>query len=144
MGPSPLTPRDSAAAPTTVRYVVLAWLCLAATIAYVHRGFLGVAEKTVRGELGLSEKQMGLVLGAFFLTYALFQVPSAQLCQAWGTRRALPVFAALWSAAAGLAGLATGFVPLLATRLAMGAGQAGVYVCAPRTPPRTTTPARRG
>ena len=72
-------PRDGVSGsnkrPTVVRYFVLAWLCAAATIAYVQRNSLGVLESTVRDDLGLSERQMGLVMGSFFLTYGIFQIP---------------------------------------------------------------------
>src|SRR5262249_6398578 len=37
--------------PTLVRYGVLAALCLAATIAYVHRNCIGVAEEDIRKDL---------------------------------------------------------------------------------------------
>jgi len=52
-----------------VRYLVLVWLCLAATIAYVQRNSLGVAESTIRGELGISEQAMGWIGSAFFASY---------------------------------------------------------------------------
>ena len=39
--------------PTYVRYGVLAWMCAAATIAYVARNSIGVAEVEIRESLGL-------------------------------------------------------------------------------------------
>lgn len=131
-----------------VRHLVLMWLCLAATIAYIHRNSIAVAEKTIREELGLSKFEMGLVMSAFFLTYAFFQIPSGWLGHVLGSRRALPVFSILWSgflAAAALAGILPGsltalvgtwpgatavsFVILAVTRLGMGAAQAGIFPC---------------
>src|SRR5262249_25086010 len=67
----------------TVRYQVLAWLCVATVIAYVHRGCLAVAQKDVSDELGLSPAAMGDIMAAFFLTYALFQLPAGLLGQHW-------------------------------------------------------------
>jgi MFS family permease len=118
---------EGPARPTSVRYAVLAWLCVATTIAYVDRGCLSVAEKQIRTELRLTESQMGLVMSAFFLTYAIFQVPGAWLDRAWGARRSLTFFAAAWSVATGLCGVANGFGLLLTTRLAMGAAEAGIF-----------------
>jgi MFS family permease len=113
--------------PTTVRYLVLSWLCLAAIIAYIDRNWIAVAESTIREDLGLSKEQMGWVMSAFFFTYAVVQVPTGWLAQTWGTRRALPVFSTVWSLITGLAALAGGLPLLLWTRLGMGAAQAGIF-----------------
>lgn len=119
---NPEAPRASGA-----RHAVLAWLCVATTIAYIDRGCLSVAEKDIRGDLGLTEQQMGLVMSAFFLAYALFQMPAAGLDRAWGTRRALPTFSAAWSLATGLCGAASGALVLLTARFSMGAAEAGIF-----------------
>ncbi len=116
-----------------VRYLVLVWLCLAATIAYVQRNSLGVAESTIRGELGISERAMGWIQGAFFLTYAVFQLPSGWMAHTLGSRRALPIFSTLWSATAACLAMAHGAVGLLSVRLGMGAAQAGVFPASTRT-----------
>jgi MFS family permease len=119
---------------------VLAWLCLAALIAYIPRMCIGVAESTIREDLGLQEEnvlgfrlkaedQMGLVMSAFFLSYAIFQLPGGWLADVWGTRRTLTLFALLWSAATCLGALAAGLPLLLLSRLAMGAAQAGMFAC---------------
>ena len=112
---------------TRVRYLVLAWLCVATAIAYIDRGCISVAEKLIRTDLGLSEEAMGVVMSAFFLTYAFFQIPGSWLAQVWGTRRAIPLFAAVWSLATALCGFATGSGMLLASRLVMGAAEAGIF-----------------
>lgn len=121
---------QATARPTFTRYLVLAALCCFAIIAYVQRNSIGVAESTIRAELGLSKEQMGQIMSAFFLTYALFQLPTGWMAHHGGTRRTLPVLAAIWSLATGLIGLGNGFVSLLAARSLMGAAQAGVFPCA--------------
>jgi MFS family permease len=113
-----------------VRFVVLAALCLAAALAYVPRSCIGVAEGDIRAGLGLSKDKMGWVISAFFITYAVFQIPTGWLGHVWGTRRALTLCAAGWSVASGLAGLALGMPLLLLTRLGMGGAQAGLFPCA--------------
>lgn len=138
---------SAAARPTWTRYRVLAWLCLAATIAYVHRNCISVAEGDVRSDLCLSEQQMGWVISAFYITYAAFQVPTGWLGHVWGTRKALPFFSITWSLATALFGLAGmlaaflattisvraalvgGFLGLLLARLLMGTAQAGIFPC---------------
>jgi MFS family permease len=118
------------ARPTQVRYHVLGWLCLAAMISYIHRGCLAVPAEVIQRDLRLDDVQMGLVMGAFFVAYAVFQLPSGWLGDRWGTRRALSLCAILWSAATGLMGAAGGFASLYACRLAAGLAQAGVFPCA--------------
>jgi hypothetical protein len=110
-----------------VRYLVLAALCLAATIAYIPRNCIGVSEGSIRASLGLSEYEMSWVMSSFFITYAVLQIPTAWLGHVWGARRALTVFAVSWSVASGLVGLALGMPLLLLTRLGMGAAQAGLF-----------------
>src|SRR5947208_2711027 len=117
--PSPL-PSETGLRPTKVRYLVLASLCLAATLAYIPRNCINVAEKNIRSDLGLSEYEMSWVMSAFFIAYAAFQIPSGWLGHVWGTRRALALFATLWSVAGGLVGLAAGLPLLLLARLSMG------------------------
>jgi MFS family permease len=140
MGTSSETLRSAVPA-TRVRYLVLTWLCLAAVIAYMPRNSIGPAEKTISSDLGLRDldifgvtltphDQMGQVMGSFFLTYAIFQIPAGRLAHVWGTRRALTLFAILWSILAGLGALAQDYVWLMISRLGMGAAQAGIFTCA--------------
>ena len=110
-----------------MRYAVLAALCAAAMISYISRNALSVAEDRVREELELSLLEMGWVMSAFFITYALFQIPGGWLARVWGSRRALAVFACVWSVSTALMGVAAGFWSLFLTRLVMGMAQAGLF-----------------
>jgi sugar phosphate permease len=123
--PAPLP----AAPPTYVRHLVLAALCLITTINYIQRNSLGGAETTVRADLHLLRKDTGDAMGAFFLTYALFQVPSGWLAQRWGGRRALAIYAAGWSIAMAFTAAATSKPALVGARGLMGAFQAGIFPC---------------
>ncbi len=129
--------------PTRTRYWVLAALCLAALVAYVQRNSIGVAEPEIRSQLHLNKYEMGWVISGFFLTYAAFQLPTGYLAKRLGTRRALPIFALLFSAAAGVFALARGFWTLIATRLAMGALQSGIFPCAVQTVQKWMPDSRR-
>lgn len=119
----------AAARPSNVRWAVLAWLCLAATIAYIQRQSLSVVEKEIREELRVDKDVMGWVLGSFFVTYAFFQIPAGSLTHYFGTRWLLPLMSALWSAATALFMFAQGAYSLFACRLLMGVGQAGMFTC---------------
>lgn len=146
--------RDRAGPPTRVRYLVLGWLCAAAAIAYACRNSLAAAEATIREDLGWEDRtlfglvltpedQMAWVMSAFFLSYTVLQLPAGWLSHAWGTRRALPVFSALWSLTTALLAVAAGWGPLLAGRFGMGAAQAGLFTCATNTNARWFPPAGR-
>jgi len=120
--------------PTRVRHGVIGFLALAAIFAYLCRNCLVVAESQLRAELGLSEQQMGFILGpAFFWAYALAQIPTAWLGERFGSRRCLPAFAAAWSIATAAMGFATGFGMLAISRMAGGIAQAGLFPGAVRT-----------
>ena len=122
-----LTSPVANARPTRTRFIVLAWLCAAAALAYVSRNAISVAESTVRRDLGLTKQQSGWVMSGFFLSYALFSIPAAQLGQRTGSRRALPFFAIVWSIATAATALVSGLVGFFATRIVQGVAQAGLF-----------------
>ncbi|MCA9077456.1 MAG: MFS transporter [Planctomycetaceae bacterium] len=113
--------------PTTIRYRTLSWLTVAAALAYLCRNSVGVAESSIREDLGLTLEQSGWFMGAFFWTYSLFQVPSGWAAERAGTRVALTLFALGWSAGCLGIGLAPGFWLLITAQLVMGVAQAGIF-----------------
>jgi MFS family permease len=118
---------------THTRYLVLVWLCSAAAIAYVHRNCLGVAAGTISADLGLSLKDMGLVLASFFFGYAVFQIPAGWLADRWGTRRLLTLLSFVWSLATAALALAEDFMAMVILRFIGGSAQAGIFSCATKS-----------
>jgi sugar phosphate permease len=112
-----------------MRYTLLSVLCLATVVAYLQRAALGVPSKAIEGELGLGPKEMGLVWLGWYAAYALCQLPSGFVADRLGSKTALVLFAVLWSALTGAAGLATGYVGLLLLWTLMGGAQAGIFPC---------------
>jgi MFS transporter, ACS family, D-galactonate transporter len=111
--------------PTRARFIALAGICGAAALAYFARNGVAPAESTIRAELGLTKEESGMMMSAFFWPYALCQIPAAMLAQRLGVRRALPMFALMWSVAT--AGLAAGQLGwMTASRAMMGVAQAGL------------------
>jgi MFS family permease len=98
-------------------------------LAYMHRFCISVPYETIRDDLLLTPRQMNLVLGSFFAGYSLLQIPSGWLGDRWGSRRALALFAAVWSVATAFMGLADGFLVALAAWVVNGIGQAGIFPC---------------
>jgi sugar phosphate permease len=119
---------------THVRLIVSTWLAVMAALAYLSRYSIGVAEKTIRTDLGLTEGEMGLILGpAFFWTYALAQIPSSRLGERWGARVSLPCFICVWSIATALFGAVSWFPLLMGIWMLSGLSQAGAFPVATRT-----------
>jgi MFS family permease len=119
---------DSAGAkPTKTRFLVLTWLCTAAALAYVSRNAIAVAESTVRGDLGLTKQQSGWLMSAFFFSYALCSIPAAQFGQRFGSRRALPMFATVWSIATAATAFVGGLGGFLVARIVQGVAQSGLF-----------------
>lgn len=116
--------------PTRARHMLSLWLALAATTAYLCRSCISVVEETMRQDLGLSEKQMGFILGpAFFWSYALAQIPGGALGERFGSRWILPIFSAVWSLGTACWSFAKGFAVLLIGRIGVGVAQAGLFPC---------------
>ena len=106
---------------------VVGLLALAMFINYADRGSLSVAAPALRDGLRISNAQMGVLLSAFFWTYALAQPAAGSLVQRLNVRWVLAAGLALWACATMLCGLAGGFGSLLALRLFMGVGESVIY-----------------
>lgn len=113
--------------PTKTRFRVLGWICAAAALAYVSRNAIAVAESTVRSDLELTKQQSGWLMSAFFFSYALCSIPSAQVGQRGGSRRVLPLQAMVWSAATAATAFVGGLGGFLAARIVQGIAQAGLF-----------------
>src|SRR5439155_26167522 len=88
--------------PTTM---VLTLLCLMYFINYVVRVNVSTAAALFQPELHLTNTQVGLVFSAFAYPYLMFQIIGGWVSDRFGARRALTVFATIWSAATVLMGL---------------------------------------
>src|SRR5687767_5600975 len=123
--PLPLSVGDER--PTRVRYLVVAVAMLMSVLLYLDRFCISFAERLIKEDLDLSNKQMGWILSAFFWSYALGQVPSGWFSDRFGARNMLALYILLWSLFTALTGLAAGFAMLVVMRLGFGLAQAGAY-----------------
>jgi MFS family permease len=106
---------------------VVALLTLAAFINYVDRGNLATAGPLIRDQFALSNAQLGLLLSAFFWSYAPGQLPAGWLAERLDARRVLAAGLAVWGVATALTGLASGFMMLLILRVMLGLGESVMY-----------------
>ena len=114
------------------RYHVLGFLCLCAAIAYIQRAAISVPAAEIAGDLKFSDlaRDMGWIQSAWYLGYALMQIPSGWLADRIGSRRAITILCVVWSLATLLCAFAVDFTSLLLLWGLMGAAQAGVFPCA--------------
>jgi len=104
---------------------VLGALLLAYILNFVDRQLLAIAAPEVKAELGLSDTQLGLLLGfAFALFYGVAGIPIARLADLSSRRTVVAAGLALWSTMTVLCGMARSFPQLLFARFGVGVGEA--------------------
>lgn len=113
--------------PTMIRIVGTVFLPFAGGyfLSYLYRTVNSIIGENLRGELGLSAGDLGLLTAAYFLAFGLFQVPLGILLDRFGPRRVQA--ALLLSAAAGAFVFSEGndIGMLIAGRALIGLGVAG-------------------
>src|SRR5437879_5812555 len=112
---------------TTTQWRVLWLLVFSVCINYIDRGNLSVAAPQLVAEMKLTATQMGLLLSAFFWTYAVCQIVGGWLVDKYDVRWVYGIGFALWSLATAATGLVGGFVSLFVLRLLLGMGEAVSY-----------------
>ncbi len=107
----------------------LALLVVSGLLNYVDRSNLSIGATDIQNELHLTNYQLGLLLSAFFWTYALSQLLyiAGWLADRLNVCWVLAGGVALWSIATGACGLATSLALLFALRLLLGAGESIAY-----------------
>ncbi len=65
--------------PTHVRFIVMAFLCGLSFLTYFDRVCIVRAQPDIKRDLNINDSQMGWILGAFWLAYALFEIPGGWL-----------------------------------------------------------------
>jgi len=126
------------------QHSAIALLTVAGAFNFADRSALAIASPLIRGDLGLSIGQMGLLLSAFLWAYALCQLPSGVLVDRFGPRRMLGGGILLWSAVQAIAGLVTGLWPFVAARVVLGPAEAPLFPGMVRTVRDWYPPAARG
>jgi sugar phosphate permease len=99
----------------TVAILFFAWL-----IDYIDRLVITLALPAIGRQFSLDRTAEGGILTAFFITYALFQVPGGLLADRIGSRQTMVIAMTLWSAFTALTGAAMSYVMLIVVRLFFG------------------------
>jgi sugar phosphate permease len=110
-------------------WAILALMVLSVAINYIDRGSLSTAAPLLKTDLSIGPKQLGLLLSAFFWTYALLQVVSGWLVDRYEVKWVMAIGFCVWSAAMAVTGLAQSFEALVLLRLLLGVGESVAYPC---------------
>lgn len=109
------------------RFRVVAILFALVVVMYLDRLCIAVAGPRMQHDLGIKPSQWGWVIGAFTLSYALFELPSGILADRVGPRKVLTRIVLWWSGFTALTGAVTSVRTLLLVRFLFGAGEAGAF-----------------
>ncbi|MGW3571800.1 MFS transporter [Streptomyces sp. NPDC000941] len=109
-----------------MRWTIVGFSALGLTIAYLDRAALSVAMPHMSKEFHISSAMQGVLLSAFFWTYALFQIPSGWLLDRFGPRVIYPIAVGWWSIWTALMAFAQGIGSVIVFRLGLGIGEAPV------------------
>jgi MFS family permease len=107
--------------------VVIVLLALSLVINYVDRGNLSIAAPMLKDELKISGSQLGLLLSAFFWTYACLNLVCGWLVDRFDVNLLFAGAFVLWSVATAATGLVHGFATLFVLRLLLGAGESVAF-----------------
>jgi ACS family D-galactonate transporter-like MFS transporter len=112
---------------TNVRWKIALFMWGAIAINYLDRTVLSAATPEMMKAFHLDAAQMGIVMSAFFWTYAGFQIPAGWFADKVGQRISLALSVGWWSIATALTALSGGLKSLLFFRALLGLGEAGAY-----------------
>jgi MFS transporter, ACS family, D-galactonate transporter len=117
--------KSSSLSRTLIGVLVLLWLSV--FLNYIDRSNLSIAAPLLKGELGLSATHLGVLLSAFFWTYAGLQIPAGWLVDRLEVKWVFAGGFLIWSAATAVTGLLHTFAALLAVRIVLGMGESVAY-----------------
>lgn len=105
------------------RWTIISLLFASGFINYLDRAILSVALPLIAADLHLGPSAKGVLLSAFFWSYALMQLVSGWFSDRLNLRWLYAGAFALWSVSCGLTGFAATLGALLALRVILGIGE---------------------
>jgi MFS transporter, ACS family, D-galactonate transporter len=105
------------------RWWVIGLLFIASLINYFDRATISMALPFLSADLNLGPQEKGLLLSAFFWSYALMQIPVGWCADRLNLRWLYAGAFALWSIAQGLTGLADSLAMMITFRVLLGIGE---------------------
>src|SRR6476469_3064780 len=106
------------------RWSIVGLLFTASLINYFDRATISFALPLISKELHLGPEAKGVLLSAFFWSYALLQIPMGVLADRVNLRWLYAAAFTLWSISQGLIGFANSLGMLIVFRMMLGVGEA--------------------
>lgn len=103
--------------------IILAALFFAWIVSYVDRTAISLALVNIGADMKFTEAQLGIILSAFFMGYALMQIPGGWLADKFGSKKVVISAIFIWSLFTALTGLAWSFTSLILIRFLFGVGE---------------------
>ncbi len=107
------------------RNVILALLFLGWSLGNLDRYIMNYAVVSITGDLQLDASSTGIILSAFFLGYAIMQIPGGWLADKFGAKRILLLAVIMWSIFTGLTAIAWSLTAMIVIRFLFGIGEGG-------------------
>lgn len=107
------------------RNVILALLFLGWSLGNLDRYIMNYAVVSITGDLQLDASSTGIILSAFFLGYAIMQIPGGWLADKFGAKRVLLMSVIMWSIFTGLTAIAWSLTAMIVIRFLFGIGEGG-------------------
>ncbi|MFP6583187.1 MAG: MFS transporter [Candidatus Hydrogenedentota bacterium] len=108
-------------------WFVVGILMIAYIFSFVDRQILSLLVGPIKEDLGISENQMGLLMGfSFALFYTIFGIPLGRLADSKSRRTIIAVGLGIWSIMSTGCGLAKNFTQLTMFRMGVGVGEASL------------------
>jgi ACS family tartrate transporter-like MFS transporter len=106
---------------------ILPYILLLYIISFLDRINIGFAALTMNQELGITSQQFGMLVGMFFISYSLFEIPSNLLLYKVGARIWIARILVMWGVTAALSGVVHTIHQLYIARFFLGLAEAGYY-----------------
>src|SRR5262245_40722892 len=106
------------------RWAIVGLLFTASLINYFDRATISFALPLISKELSLGPEAKGILLSAFFWSYAFMQIPMGILADRVNLRSLYAAAFTLWSVAQGMMGFADSLGMLIVFRFLLGIGEA--------------------
>jgi ACS family glucarate transporter-like MFS transporter len=138
---------------TAVRWHIGFLLFCIVVLTFLDRMNMSVAARYIQMEFGFNNSQIGFVLSAYVVGYALFQIPAGLMGDRFGPRKLLAFAVAWWSVFTALTAIAPGLAhrsglgligAFFLMRFLVGVGEAAAMPNCNKTVAQWMAPSERG
>lgn len=132
-----------------IRWMVIGIIFLVSAVSYLDRTNISIAAQPLREEFGLTQVQLGTILTAFMLGYALTQPFAGRVADRFGGHKAIAFGIIWWSVMTAITALVPAtmvgaFGVMIAVRAVLGIGEAVIYPASNRLVASWIPPHERG